>query len=92
MTLEDFANLMHDHSGMSISYMEEQIEAIKNEERSENKVHYETVEDFEKGIKMLKNLFGFEPKKFEPKNTGERRFGTNRPVPKKPFVRNNKKK
>jgi len=68
MTLEDFANLMHDHSGMSISYMEEQIEAIKNEERSENKVHYETVEDFEKGIKMLKNLFGFEPKKFEPRH------------------------
>jgi hypothetical protein len=65
MSLEDFCNIMHDQGGMTINSMTKYIEDIKSGDKSENKYHYETVEDLEKGIKLLKTIFGFEVKKHE---------------------------
>ena len=57
MSLEDFCNMMHDQGGMTINSMTKYIEDIKSGEKSENRYHYETVEDLEKGIQLLKTIF-----------------------------------
>ena len=63
MGIDAFCDIMADQSGLSIESMTKAIEDIKNGNDDENKYHHETVEDYEKGINMLKTVFGFEPKK-----------------------------
>lgn len=65
MSLEDFCDMMHDQGGMTIASMTKYIEDIKSGEKDENRYHYETIEDLEKGIKLLKTIFGFKVKKYE---------------------------
>lgn len=65
MSLEDFCDMMHDQGGMTINSITKYIESIKSGEKSENEYHHETIEDLEKGIKLLKTIFGFEVEKRE---------------------------
>ena len=65
MGIDEFCDIMADQSGLSIESMTKAIEEIKNGNDDENKYHHETVEDLEKGINMLKTIFGFEPKKMK---------------------------
>ena len=69
MTIEEFCDIMADQSGLSIESMTEAIESIKNGDKDENKYHHGTIEDLEKGINMLKTVFGFEPKKMTMRNS-----------------------
>lgn len=70
MGIDVFCDIMADQSGLSIESMAKAIESIKNGDDDENKYHHETVEDYEKGINMLKTIFGFEPKKMKLPNSG----------------------
>ena len=70
MGIDKFCDIMADQSGLSIESMTKAIEDIKNGNEDENKYHHETVEDYEKGINMLKTIFGFEPKKMKLPNSG----------------------
>jgi len=65
MTIEEFCDIMHDMGGQSIASMTEAIEDIKNGDKDENRYHHGTIEDLEKGIKLLKTIFGFEVEKLE---------------------------
>lgn len=65
MTIDEFCDIMHDLGGQSIASMTEAIEDIKNGDKDENKYHHGTIEDLEKGIKLLKIIFGFEVEKLE---------------------------
>jgi hypothetical protein len=69
MGIDVFCDIMADQSGLSIESMTKAIESIKNGNDDENEYHYETVEDYEKGINMLKTIFGFEPKKMTTRNS-----------------------
>ena len=69
MGIDEFCDIMADQSGLSIESMTKAIESIKNGDDDENKYHHETVEDYEKGINMLKTVFGFEPKKMTMHNS-----------------------
>lgn len=69
MGIDEFCDIMADQSGLSIESMTKAIEDIKKGDKDENKYHHETVEDYEKGINMLKTVFGFEPKKMTMHDT-----------------------
>lgn len=65
MTLEEFADYMHEYSGKTIASLTETIEGIKSGDE-EYKYSYKKVEDLEKAVEIIKKAFGFEPKRFLP--------------------------
>ena len=70
MGIDEFCDIMADQSGLSIESMTKAIFHISYGDGDENKYHHETVEDYKKGINILKTIFGFEPKKKKLPNSG----------------------
>lgn len=61
MHLEEFCDIMHDLSGITIEDLIKGIEEYRKEEKYVNKYHHETLEDFEKLLAIYENVFGKKP-------------------------------
>ena len=70
MTLEEFCDVMHDLSGVTIGDVKERLTELKNGEKDPNNYHHETIEDYEKLLTLFEKIFGHEPvmRKYEENN------------------------
>ena len=61
MPLENFCDIMHDLSGVSIGALKQRISELENNEKNENKYHHETIEDYQNLLSLYERIFGGEP-------------------------------